>query len=84
MPPPIDRSSGRTPRPTVAEPQRAPAASAGVVGGTATSHAATTGNPARPAWAPSSADPALLALVRLLAVAVAREAWGENTKGEPR
>jgi len=75
MNPQIYRSSGRTRRPTVAEPQRAPATTAGAFGGTATiPHI----DPA------SSADPALLALVRLLAAAVAREAWGENAKGEPR
>jgi len=60
MAPPIDRSPDRTRRPTVAEPQRAPATSADALCGAATI---------------PHIDPAIRTMVRLLAVTAAREAF---------
>ena len=60
MTPPIDRSLGHTRRPTVAEPPRAPAASADALCGEATI---------------PHINPAIRTMVRLLAATAAREAF---------
>ena len=68
MAPPIDRPSDRTRRPTVATPQRASAASADALGGTATI---------------PHIDPAVRTMVRLLAVTAAREAFAAAETESP-